>query len=170
MNVSLIKTIQEDIKVNNNLRLKILLILFRILQKTTTKGIVLRLIFFPLELLYRFYSEIILNIELRPKTKISFGLRIDHGFGIVVNQNAIIGSYCHLRHGVTIGCKMREDGSELPSPILGDNIEIGCNASVIGDIKIGNNTTIGVGSVVLEDIQANHIAIGNPAFFRKKKS
>jgi putative colanic acid biosynthesis acetyltransferase WcaB len=64
---------------------------------------------------------------------------------------------------------MKKDGSEFPSPVLGNNIEIGCNASIIGDIKIGNNVTIGVGSVVLEDIPDNSISIGNPAFYKEKK-
>ena len=146
----------QDKDVNNRRRIIILMIWFRLLCALRKKAI-LRYIFLPLEVLYRIYSEIFLSIELRPGTKIGKNLRIDHGFGIVININTIIGENCHIRHGLTVGCKMSSDGKEMPSPKLGDNIEIGCHVSIIGNIEIGSNTKIGAGAVIYDSIQENSL-------------
>ena len=154
--------LKKDYACNDRRRIILLLFLWRILS-LARQHIMPRILFFPLELLYRFYSEVLLSIELRPGTSVGAGLRIDHGFGIVININSVIGSDCHLRHGVTIGCKMNSDGSEGPSPVLGDNVEIGCSASIIGDITLGNNCRIGVGAVVLMSVPTGTLMGGNPA-------
>ena len=56
-----------------------------------------------------------------------------------------------------------KDGSDSKSPIIGNNVEIGSNACIIGDIKIGNNTKIGAGTIVIKDVPDNCIVVGNPA-------
>lgn len=165
--MNLIKTIRHDIFVNNRRRIKFLLILLRVLS-VARKNKVSRIIFFPIEILYRIYSEVMLSIEIKPGTQIGSGLRIDHGFGIVINKNAVIGNSCHIRHGVTIGCVMDSEGGEKPSPRLGNNIEIGCQVSIIGDIDIGSHSKICVGSVVISSIPEKSIVAGNSAKVVKK--
>ena len=110
----------------------------------------------------------LLSIELNRKTRM-VRAQIDHGFGIVVNINAVIGSFCHLSHGTTIGCKMNVDGTEGASPVLGDNIEVGCSTSIIGDVVLGKNSKVGVASLVLESVPEGAVVGGNPAKIIKVK-
>ncbi len=48
-------------------------------------------------------------------------------------------------------------------PIIGDNVSLGCNVTILGGIHIGNNVTVGAGSVVVKDVPDNCIVAGNPA-------
>ena len=105
----------------------------------------------------------------------------DSHFYIGPNVNithSIIGNKNIIHQGSSIGqdgfgfamsLEKHEKIPQVGRVIIGNNIEIGCNASIIGDIQIGNNVTIGVGSVVLEDIPDNSISIGNPAFYKEKR-
>lgn len=102
---------------------------------------------------------LITGIHLPRGCKIGSGLRIFHFGCIVINPEAIIGKNCTLRHCVTIGTK----SNEHDVPELGDNVDIGVGAKILGKIKIGNNVTIGANAVVITDIPDNHLAIGIPA-------
>ncbi len=109
--------------------------------------------------LHRFLSEFILQMELRPRTSVGLGLTIHHGFGLVVNDGAVIGNHVTLRNGVTIGHARRGGGS----PRIGDHVDIGAAATVIGDISVGHHAVIGAGAVVVHDVAANSVVAGNPA-------
>ena len=117
----------------------------------------------PYQIYYRFFIEWVLGIEIPAKCKIGKGLIIDHGQGIVLNKNTVIGDNCRLRNSVCIGNKELKDGGWSDCPRLGSNINIGANAVIIGDITIGNNVKIGAGAVVVKDIPDNSVVIGNPA-------
>lgn len=117
----------------------------------------------PILVLYRFVTEWLLHIELPAATQIGKGLIIDHGFALVVNKNTIIGDDCRLRHCVTIGCKVRADGTQGPSPRIGDRVDVGAGAIIIGDITIGNDAVIGAGAVVTKDVPEGAVVVGNPA-------
>lgn len=117
----------------------------------------------PLMVLYRVIVEYILCVELRAGTVVGKGLKIEHGYALVVNDRAVLGKNVHLRHCTTIGCQKLPDGSQGPSPIIGDNVEIGANAVLIGDIEIGHFAKIGAGAVVLKDVPPYATAVGNPA-------
>lgn len=89
------------------------------------------------------------------------GLRLVHPGGIIINPNARIGKYCTIRPFTVIGNK-RTNADDLV-PQIGDNVEIGCNVSIIGKIVIGNNVKIGGGSVVVKDVPSNCVCVGNPS-------
>ncbi|MBI5918959.1 MAG: serine acetyltransferase [Nitrosomonadales bacterium] len=117
----------------------------------------------PILVAYRIVTEWFFHLELPAATQIGRGLIIDHGFALVVNKHTIIGDDCRLRHCVTIGCKVNEDGTQGPSPRLGHRVEVGAGAIVIGDIAIGNDAVIGAGAVVTKDVPAGAVVVGNPA-------
>lgn len=105
------------------------------------------------------------GINLPPSVKIGPGLRIWHFGCIVLHPNVKIGYNCDIRHGVTIGNRQKYDDV----PKIGNNVNIGAGAMLLGDINIGDNVTIGANSVVISDVPSNHTAVGNPAKIILKK-
>ncbi len=99
------------------------------------------------------------GITLPPTANIGPGLRIWHFGNIIIHPNAVIGANCTLRQGVTIGNRY-PDG---PAPIIGDNVDCGAYAQILGGIRIGSNCKIGAMSVVLGDLPNNATAVGIPA-------
>lgn len=99
-------------------------------------------------------------------TKIGPGFCITHGWGLVVSPDVIIGSNVTLFHGVTLGRRDRidEDGRHsLGAPTIMNNVWIGPNAIVVGNILIGDGCRIAGGAFVTQDIQSKSIVVGNPA-------
>jgi serine acetyltransferase len=80
--------------------------------------------------------------------------------GIIVSGDTVIGDDCILRNGVTIG--MKKIG-EPGSPVIGNRVEIGAGAKILGKIHIGDDAQIGANAVVIRDVPAGHIAVGIPA-------
>jgi putative colanic acid biosynthesis acetyltransferase WcaB len=104
-----------------------------------------------------------LGIELRYKTRIGPGLALFHGQALVVHEGTIIGAGCALRQSTTIGSKKLADGTMSACPVLGDGVDVGANAVIIGAVKIGDHAIIGAGSVVVKDVPAGAVVAGNPA-------
>ncbi len=151
---------------NNKGHVKIMFILawFRLAHIfAVRKGSIVWWMGLPIMVMYRIIVEYILCVELRAKTKVGPGLKIEHGYSLVINDRTVLGSNVHLRHCITIGCVKLADGSQGPSPVIEDNVEIGANSVIIGGIRIGANAKIGAGSVVVKDVPANAVAVGNPA-------
>jgi len=113
----------------------------------------------PLIALYVLVVEWGLGIELNHKSKIGPGLRLYHGTGLVIHEGAVIGSNCLLRHATTIGGK----GDPPECPVIGDDVEIGSNAVILGGVRIGRGAIVGAGSVVLRDVEPGTTVAGNPA-------
>lgn len=124
----------------------------------------------PVLFTYRLLTEWLFQIELPAATQIGKGLIIDHGYAMVINKHTIIGDDCRLRHGVTIGCKINEDGSQGRSPRLGNRVEVGAGAIIIGDIAVGDDAVIGAGAVVTKDVPAGAVVAGNPARIIRQKT
>ncbi len=103
--------------------------------------------------------ETFTGISLPREAKIGAGLRIWHFGNIFIHPDAVIGANCTLRQGVTIG--NRHIGGGVPT--IGDNVDFGAYAQVLGPVRIGNNCRIGAMSVVLEDVPDGATAVGVPA-------
>ena len=104
-------------------------------------------------------TQALTGIELLPATEVGPGLRIHHGGNVVINPGVRIGANCLIRHGVTLGNKY-EGG---PNPVLGDSVELGAYAQVLGGVHIGDGAKIGALSLVLHDMPAEATAVGIPA-------
>ena len=81
------------------------------------------------------------------------------GIGVVIHRDATIGENCTISQNVTIG---RKSGKNDGVPVLGDNVYVGANSVVFGDIKVGDNCIIGPWSLVNKSIPSNSIVTGNP--------
>lgn len=101
------------------------------------------------------------------RAKIGPGLSIAHHGYIVVRAAAVIGGNCSLRPGVVIGKKLTND---VNAAILGNNVDIGVGAKILGDVHVGNNVTIGANAVVTKDIPDNAIVAGIPAKILRYRS
>jgi serine O-acetyltransferase len=106
------------------------------------------------------FSRFITGIEIHPGAQIGHSIFIDHGMGVVIGETAIIGDYCLIYQGVTLGGTGKESGKRHPT--LGENVVIGAGAKVLGNIQLGNNVRIGAGSVVLRDVPSDCTVVGIP--------
>lgn len=117
----------------------------------------------PVLVVYRALTELVFGYEIPAATAIGKNLFIDHGYGIVINKNSIIGNNVRIKHRVTIGCKTLPNGDQGPSPVIGDNVDIGAGAFVIGDIVVGSCVDIGAGAIVTRDVPDNSVVRCEPA-------
>ena len=100
------------------------------------------------------------GIEIHPGAQIGKGFFIDHGTGVVIGETAIIGDNVTLYQGVTLGGTGKEHGKRHPT--IGNNVMISTGAKILGSFKIGDNSKIGAGSVVLEEVPPNSTVVGVP--------
>ena len=117
----------------------------------------------PFSLLYKILKpicEILTGIELPCETVVGRRFRIDHFGGIIISGDAVFGDDCVIRNGVTVG--LRHTGIR-GAPIIGNRVDIGAGAKILGPIHVGNDVAIGANAVVLKDVPANSIAVGVPA-------
>ncbi|GAV24353.1 serine O-acetyltransferase [Carboxydothermus islandicus] len=113
--------------------------------------------------LARFISQIsrfLTGIEIHPGAKIGEGLFIDHGMGVVIGETAEIGDNVTIYQGVTLGGTGKEKGKRHPT--IGNNVVISAGAKILGSFKVGDNSKIGAGSVVLKEVPPNSTVVGVP--------
>jgi len=111
--------------------------------------------------------QIITGIELPCEAVVGRSFIIDHFGGIIVSGYAIFGDNCRIRNGVVVGLR-RVD--QKIAPILGNNVDVGSGAKLLGPIRIGDNTIIGANAVVLCDVPSNSIAVGVPATVKPRRT
>ena len=115
--------------------------------------------------LYKFI-QIVTGIELPCEVPVGNNFRIDHFGDIIISGYASFGDDCILRNGVTVGLKNIE---EKAAPHIGNKVNIGAGAKILGNITIGNNVDIGANAVVIFPVPDNSIAVGVPAKIIPKK-
>lgn len=135
------------------------LVLYRLAQLIQRQEPPLRWLGCPLVAGYVLLVEWGLGIELNLKSRIGSGLRLYHGVGLVIHEAVVMGKNCTLRHGTTLGMRNGPDDC----PILGDDVDVGCQSVLMGRIRVRDGAVIGAGSVVLHDVEAGDVVAGNPA-------
>jgi serine O-acetyltransferase len=131
-------------------------------------GIRPRLLRMPFSLVYRILYkgiQILTGIELPCEARVGRNFVIDHFGGIVISGFATFGDNCRIRNGVVVGLARTD---EPCAPAIGDNVDIGAGAKVLGRIRIGNNVLIGANAVVIRDVPDYSIAVGVPARIRPR--
>ncbi|MBQ7765471.1 MAG: serine O-acetyltransferase [Lachnospiraceae bacterium] len=106
------------------------------------------------------------GIEIHPGATIGEGLFIDHGNGVIIGETTIIGNNVTLYQGVTLGGTGKEHGKRHPT--ICDNVMISAGAKVLGSFTVGENSKIGAGSVVLEEVPPNCTVVGVPGRIVKR--
>ena len=124
----------------------------------------------PFSILYKFLKlamDILTGIDMPCEVRLGRRFRIDHFGGIVISGDSSFGDDCVIRNGVTVG--LRHTG-QRGAPIIGNSVDIGAGAKVLGSIRIGDDVAIGANAVVITDVPANSIAVGVPAKIRPRKT
>uniref|UniRef100_UPI003FF0C298 serine O-acetyltransferase EpsC n=1 Tax=Roseburia sp. TaxID=2049040 RepID=UPI003FF0C298 len=106
------------------------------------------------------------GIEIHPGATIGKGFFIDHGSGVIIGETAIVGDNVTMYQGVTLGGTGKETGKRHPT--IGDNVMISAGAKIIGSFTVGENSKIGAGSVVLEEVPPNCTVVGVPGRIVKR--
>ena len=110
--------------------------------------------------------QILTGIELPCEVDVGRNFVIDHFGGIIISGYAKFGDNCRIRNGVVVGLRRID---EPRAPVIGNNVDIGTGAKVLGPISIGNNVAIGANAVVLTDVPDDCVAIGIPAVIKPRK-
>jgi serine O-acetyltransferase len=105
--------------------------------------------------------ELVTGISIPFTANIGRGLYIGHFGGIILSPDTVLGEYCNLSQGVTIGQAGR--GGKQQTPVIGDRAYIGPGAKIFGGIRIGNDVAIGANAVVTKDLPDKAVAVGVPA-------
>jgi len=117
-------------------------------------------------LLYKLV-QILTGIELPCEVEIGRNFVIDHFGGIVVSGYARFGNDCRIRNGVVVGLARVDDPV---APVIGNNVDIGAGAKLLGRITVGDNVVIGANAVVVRDVPPNSVAVGVPAVVRARSA
>lgn len=113
----------------------------------------------------RFISHLargLTGIEIHPGATIGRGVFIDHGFGVVIGETAVVGDGCTIYQGVTLGGTSLAKGAKR-HPTLGRNVIVGAGAKVLGGFTVGDGAKVGSNAVVTKPVPAGATAVGNPA-------
>lgn len=106
------------------------------------------------------------HIELTVETSIGPGLYFGHAYCITINPAAVLGKNINLHKGVTIGQENR--GVREGVPVIGDNVWIGINATIVGAITVGNDVLIAPNCYVNCDIPDHSVVFGNPCIIKHR--
>ncbi len=112
-------------------------------------------------------SQFITNIDIHPACVIGRRVFLDHAFGVVIGETAIVEDDILIYQGVTLGGVSLDRGQKR-HPTIKSGTVIGAGAKVLGDITIGKNCRIGSNSVVVNSVDDNSTAVGIPARVIKK--
>jgi serine O-acetyltransferase len=124
----------------------------------------------PFSLAYKLLKisvQVLTGIDLPCEAKVGRRLVIEHFGGIVVSGDTVIGDDVTLRHGVTLG--LRRTGVQ-GAPVIGNQVDIGAGAKILGPVHIGDGAVIGANAVVLCDVPPGALAVGIPARIKRRRN
>ena len=127
----------------------------------------LRLPFSFVYKILKLLSQILTGIDLPCEVLIWLRLIIEHFGDIIISGDTIIGDDVIIRNGVTIGLKRTGISG---APVIGNRVDIGAGAKLLGAIRIGDDVVIGANAVVLQDVPTNSLAVGVPARIKPRSS
>lgn len=160
--ISVVSLILEDIKCNTHVKSKFILSFYRLaFASRASNSKLIRVATIPFRLAYRIVVDWIMGVDIPTKVQVGRRLVLYHSMALVINESVVIGDDCVLRHSVTIGNKMTENGESRP-PIIGNRVEIGAGAVILGDVTIGDDSKIGAGTIITKSVKPNSIMVGNP--------
>jgi len=107
------------------------------------------------------WARNVYGIEIPHTAVIGRRVRIEHQHGIIIHGLCVIGDECIIRQGVTLGIRNIEKPDEVP--VLGQRVNVGAGAKILGKVTIGDDAAIGANAVVLCDVPAGALAVGIPA-------
>ena len=116
--------------------------------------------FFLIARLISQFTRFLTQVEIHPGAKLGDGLFIDHGCGVVIGETVEMGENVTIFQGVTLGGSGKEKGKRHPT--IGDNVVVSTGAKVLGSFRVGDNSKIGAGSVVLKEVPDNCTVVGIP--------
>lgn len=159
---SLWRLIRSDIHANRrNWKGVFLLVLYRFAHAVVDAPAYLKPFGWFYIAFYKLLTELLIGTEIHWRCEIGEGARVYHGYGLVVHSDAKIGARVVLRHGATIGVKVTN--GEALAPSIGDDVDIGAGAIILGGIRVGDGAVIGAGAVVTKDVPPRVVVAGNPA-------
>jgi serine O-acetyltransferase len=103
----------------------------------------------------------IFAVDIHPAATIGCGVMFDHATGLVIGETAVVEDDVSILHGVTLGGTGKDSGDRHPKVRRG--VLIGANASIIGNIEIGEGAKVGAGSVVMKSVPSHVTVAGVPA-------
>jgi serine O-acetyltransferase len=106
-------------------------------------------------------SSRIFGVDINPAARMGIGIMLDHGTGIVIGETAVVGDNCSILQNVTLGGTGKETGDRHPK--IGSNVLLSVGAKVLGNIKVGDCSVVGAGSVVLKEVPPRTTVAGVPA-------
>jgi serine O-acetyltransferase len=109
--------------------------------------------------------QIVTGVDLPCEAEVGRNFIIDHFGGIIVSGYAKFGDNCRIRNGVSVGLRHVESPC---APVIGNNVDIGAGAKLLGQITIGDNVLIGANAVVITDVPPNSMAVGVPAVIKPR--
>jgi serine O-acetyltransferase len=109
--------------------------------------------------------QIVTGIELPCEAVVGRNFVIDHFGGIIISGYAQFGDNCRIRNGVVVGLRQIDDPR---APRIGNDVDIGAGAKLLGPIVIGDRVLVGANAVVLCDVPDDSIAIGVPAVVKRR--
>ena len=116
-----------------------------------------------------YLARIVTGVEIHPGAQIGRRVFIDHGFGVVIGETAVVGDDCTIYQGVTLGGTSLHTGSKR-HPTLGRGVIIGAGAKVLGAFTVGEYAKVGSNAVLLKPVPAGATAVGNPAHIIDKEA
>lgn len=106
--------------------------------------------------------------EISPCAKIGEGLYIGHPYGITINPAVVIGKNCNIHKGLTIGQENR--GKRKGTPRIGNEVWIGINVTIVGNVIIGDDVLIAPNTYINQDVPSHSVVFGNPCQIKHKEN